>query len=138
MADEAELRTQVRGQEAQKAEHEREKRNLEDQIIRLQAAEKKVQAEKKIIYALKDAVAQQRNPDKKHWDGNMKTQYKDFISNDFKADYQTYFKAVDTMQDTISRKITFLQNQASDLTGIIGVLTRSINSLWGEIKTLFN
>ena len=135
--DEASLRSQVSSKESEKANREQEKRAIEEKIRRLQEAEKKVKTEKATIRDLQDHVHKQRKPDSQ-WDGNLKNRYQDFVGDGFKQDYNNYYNSVDTLLDTIVRKIVSLQNEASDLTGIIGFLTRSINSLWGEIRTLFN
>ena len=137
MADESALRSQVRSKETQKAEREREKRAIEEKIRRLQEAERQVKVEKNIIKDLKNQVHKQRDPDKQ-WDGNLKNRYKDFVGNDFEQDYNAYHNGVDALLDAIVRKITSLQNEASDLGGIIGSLARAINSLWGEIRALLN
>ena len=135
--DEASLRSQVSSKESQKADREREKRAIEEKIRRLQEAEKKVKLEKATIRDLKDQVHKQRKPNSQ-WDGNLKNRYQNFVEYDFKQDYNNYYNGVDTLLDTIVRKIVSLQNEASDLTGIIGFLARAINSLWGEIRALFN
>jgi len=138
MADEAALRAKARNKEAQKAEREQEKKAIGEKISRLKEAEKKVKAEKKTIKTLKKEVYKQRDPDKTQWDGDMKNKYKGYVETSFKNEYETYFGGVDNMHDAIIRKITELQNEASDLTGLIGELAKSIKSLWGEIRALFN
>ena len=137
MSSESSLRSQIRSKEAQKAEREREKRVLEEKIRRLKAAEKAIKPEKSGINTLKEEVHKQRKPDSQ-WDGNMKNRYQDYVGNDFRQQYNTYYSGVDGLHDAIIMKIASLQNEASDLTGIIGALTRSINSLWASIRALFN
>ena len=137
MSDESSLRSSIRSKEIQKENREREKRAIEEKIRRLQEAERKVKAEKTIIKEMKGQVHKQRDADSQ-WKGNLRDKYHSFVGNDFKQDYNSHYDGVDNLLDDIVRKISELQNEASDLSGIIGALANAINSLWGEIRALFN
>ncbi|MDR2487585.1 MAG: DUF5082 domain-containing protein [Clostridiales Family XIII bacterium] len=137
MADEASLRSQVSSQEAQKSNCEWEKGVIEEKIRRLREAERLVRADKAVIKDLRNEVQRKRDPGQ-DWEGNQRNRYHDFVDGDFRQDYNAYLAGVDALHDDMIRKITSLENEANDLTGLIGFLSRSINSLWGEISALFN
>ena len=137
MSDTSSLRSEMNSKSAQKSRKESEKANIDRKLERLRTARDQVAAEKSNINELRNSVRAKDDPGDS-WKGQKRNQYCDYVSNDFKGYYDTYYNHADTLHDDITRKIVELENESSELGGIIGWLASSINSLWGEIQSAFN
>jgi hypothetical protein len=136
MADPAVLRREARLKADQKARKEKEKRVLDDQIARLRRVKDALDREKKAIRGYKDAVRFKDDPE--GWKGKNRDRYLEYVRNDFRSYYDSYYNKVDDLLDAVIRKIAELENRSSDLSGTIGWLTRAINKLWADIRTALN
>ncbi len=137
MSDTDELRREANSKASQKYQKEQERRALDDQIERLRTVQNQLATEKATVQRLKDDVRRREDPDEA-WAGQKRNQFHDYTRNDLRRYYDSYYEQTDAMLDAVIHKIAELENQSSDLGGVIGWLASAINSLWADIRSAVN
>ena len=134
---EADLRADVSWQNIQLQQREQERAAIIEQIERLREADRQMANEKRFIREIRQEV---RNKEGQNypWRGKTESDHDDYVSQCFRSRYNTYFDEADDLHDAIIRRIVQLENESREIGGIIGGLINSINTLWGEIRTLIN
>ena len=133
----AALQSSISAQNAQKAQLEQKKAEIEAKLRRLRDAESQVASEKKIILDTRIGTIKKGDPDAS-WRGQKRDRHSDFVHGDFYAHYASYYDEASEMQDSISRKITELENEAMSTGGLLGQLGAAINSMYDQLRLLFN
>jgi small-conductance mechanosensitive channel len=134
---EAALRSDVNRQSNQLQQVNRDIASVERMIERLRAADRQMATEKSQIDSLRRAVRRQEGQ-KGTWKGQHERWHDHYLCNDFRSNYDTYYRKADDLHDAIIRKIAELRAQSRDLNTLGGRLMAGIDRLWGEIRSLFN
>ena len=133
----AELKSSISQKNEEKADYERQKRQVEDKLGRLRSARDRIKAYKDEIGDLGQEVRGKENQSDT-WKGVQYNSYNSYAAGDFRGSYDQYYAKVDAILDAIYNEITRLENESRDIGGFIGWLGSSINSLWNEIEKLAN
>ncbi len=119
----------------QKSSYEGQLETTERKLERIREAVRQVDTVKDNLQALSTRTINMENVES--WKGNKYSDYQGEISS-LSAAILAYSQDVDRIHDQMNLERARLENEASDLRGIIGRLAGWINTLGAQIDNFFN